>query len=238
MTNQFMYSVGYQDDGVFSCENRGCNDENICRCYTITNVKILSVNIPDICDDIFEEYSLNTKQHDRDSKITSIVYGYDVDIINKYCINRILTINKVWDVNNWRGEWQAGWYGDEVDSVKMNPDLFEKVIAEVDAIFNLDTIEEKIDYVLMLEYGFILNKIQNKKYEVLTIDKSSISFGQKHHNDDINDNLENYNYYNDNSYRDIPMGICRWDGKRWRVLDGYHRLNLTKNKKVSIIGIR
>jgi hypothetical protein len=42
-------------------------------------------------------------------------------------------------------------------------------------------LEDKIDYVLLLEYGYILEQLKGKKYSIETIDKENLDFGRDVH---------------------------------------------------------
>lgn len=239
--NEFRYCVDTNHYGSYSCEESGCNDEGICRCYMIEEVNINSIDITNLTQNIFDQLNTDESQHKRDKKITSLIYDYDSDIINKYCIHRILTHRKVWDVDNWESEITGGYYGQEVGGIFIKKEIFNDITKEIENIYQLDTLEEKINYVLKLEYGFILDKIQGKKYEVIEIDKSTLEFGQSnHHKNVLHKKLD---YYSDSKYylnTDITQirGVAYWQSGKWRVVDGYHRLTETKYNKVRIIGIK
>ena len=234
--NNFIYGVVFNHYGSYSCEDSGCNDENICRCYSIHTIEIKSINITLITESIFNFFHTNDSQHNRDKIITSLIYDYDSDVINRYAINRILTINKVWDVENWTGEKSAGYYGDEVEKIILNESIFNKVIKEIEDVFKLDTLCDKINFLLNLEYGYILDKIKGKNYQVITVDREDLDFiQQNHHKKVVKKKLE---YYSDQNYKDIPRGIAYWNSGKWVIIDGYHRLTETKFPKVRIIGIK
>ena len=226
----------YEADGDYSCEESGCNDDGICRCYRINEVIINSINIRKLTDFIFNEINHSGIQHEREKKLTSLMYDYDIDIVTKYCINRVLSINKAWCVDNWEVEWNAGWYGDEVESIKLSQSILSKISSDINSFINLETMEEKINNILLLEYGHLLEKIKNKKYSIIEINKEDIFFGQTKHYDKVQHEI--LEYYSDRVYGTLPRGVCCWDGQKWRVLDGYHRLSETKNTKILIIGIK
>jgi hypothetical protein len=229
--NNFLYSVSYNTDGEYFCESSGCQDEGICRCYSINNIIITSVDILSLTEKLFNAIPTNN----RDRKITQLVYNYDPDSINKYCINRILTINKIYDSSIWTGNKYNGYYGDEVDKIQLNDDIFKKVNEDISSLLNKDTIEDKINYILQMEYGYILPELNNKKYTEILVDINDIDFRNKnHYNSVLSKNVE---YYMDNRYN-LIKGICFFDNGKWRVIDGYHRLSKTKNSKVRIIGIK
>lgn len=234
--NNFRYSVNTNHIGEYSCGDSGCRDEGICRCYRIDEIIIESVDITGITEKIFKQIFSNDTQHKREKDITSILYDYDIDLINKYCINRILVSNKVWDTNNWHAESCGGYYGDEVGDVLLNDETFKKVVSGINNILELDTLEDKINYILNIEYGYILDKIKGRKYSVKSVDVDSIDFTQiSHLKSVLNKNLE---YYSDKNYlKDSIRGVAYWNGTKWSLVDGYHRLSCTKFPKVRIITI-
>lgn len=234
--NNFRYCVNFNHKGSYSCDESGCNDEGICRCYKIDIILIESVNITSITEKIFDKLFNNDIQHKREKDITSIIYDYDIDILNKYCINRILVCNKVWDPKNWQAERCGGYYGDEVGDVLISNKTFKKVVSDIKNILDLDSLEDKVNYILNLEYGFILDKIKNKKYSVKSIDIEDIDFSQSDHLKKVL--TKKMDYYSDKNYiRDNIRGVAYWNGNKWSLVDGYHRLSCTKFPKVRIIAI-
>lgn len=235
--NSFKYCVDINQIGETSCEESGCNDEGICRCYRIDEIIIESVGISSITERIFEQIFSNDTQHKREKDITSILFDYDIDLINKYCINRILVSNKVWDTRNWEAEVEGGYYGDEVGDVLIEISVFNKLLKDIDSLLKLDTLEDKINFILELEYGFILDKIKDKKYHVLSVDKIDIDLPQDNHFKKVlNEDLQ---YCDDKNYlRNSIRGVAYWNGNKWVLIDGYHRIVSTKFPKVRIIGIK
>ncbi len=237
LDNVFKYSVNYKDHGNYSCEESGCHDEGICRCYSIHTIEITNVSITSITEKIFKQVFDNESQYKRDKVITDLLFDYDSDLVNKYCIHRILTILKVWNPESWSAEKISGYYGDEVGHVLINSDIFEKISFHVAELINLTTLKSKIEYVLKLEYGHILDSIKDKEYSIVNINIDELYFSQKnHHKNVLNKNVD---FYSDKEYlRDSIRGVAEWSEGKWRVIDGYHRLSHTKFPKVRIIGIK
>jgi hypothetical protein len=237
MENDFKYSLRYNDYGDYSCEESGCHDEGICRCYRINEIQINSVNISSITESIFIQLHKNDSRHKRDKALTNILYDYDIDLVNKYCIHRVLTICKIWDIDNWNAKVTGGYYGDEVGDISIEEDIFKEVSKHIDSIMDLETLKDKIDYVLKLEYGFILDKIKDKDYHIVVVESNDLDFGQdKHYKNVLHKTLD---YYSDREYLGNSIrGVAYLDNGKWRVVDGYHRLTQTKFPKVMIIGIK
>jgi len=235
--NNFIYCTNYNHYGSYSCEDSGCNDEGICRCYSIESIEIIDIYMNDLTNNIFGDLHFHDSQYLRDKKITQIIFDFDSDIINRYCINRILTVNKVWDKENWYGEKTGGYYGDEVSEIKIDDKIYEIITQQINQILQYDTIEDKINFVLKLEYGRILDELKGKKYSEVIVNIDDLDFRQDNHHKNVL--KKTLTYYSDENYsKELPRGVAIWNGKKWRVIDGYHRLSQTKLKKIKIIGIK
>lgn len=233
--SNYLYDIDYESIGNYSCEEYGCNDEGICRCYTIEEVDINSVNLSSISKDIYSQlFPNNDITVKRDNKINTILNGYDKVIIDKYCIHRILVINKIYNSNSWDPKWDSDYYGDEIISIDIKKHLLKIIDEQINTVVSMDSISEKIEYVLNLEYGSILPKIKNKTFSILEVDKNDIVFGQKNHLERVM--KEEMKFYSDVNYQ-LPRGIVYKDGNKWRVIDGYHRISKSTNNKINIIAV-
>ena len=128
VNKSFQYCTEYDYDSLTSCSENGCDDEGICRCSTIENAHIISVNITSMINDIYPSYfdkSLATK---RNSTINSILGGVSKEI-DIYTIDRILRINKVYEPTNWEINVCGGYYGQEIDNlvISINPNDLSKL---------------------------------------------------------------------------------------------------------------
>ena len=106
----------------------------------------------------------------------------------------------------------------------------------------IEDMGERINFLLMLEYGSIHPKLTDVKYSIIEIDKDLIIYGSesnkkaslkeiqntlKYHYDDSNNRwLKNINNI---------KGIVVPDGDRWRLIDGYHRCLSTSRKMIKVI---
>jgi hypothetical protein len=235
LTNDYLGHIDYERNGYTDCSSHGCDDEGICRCYTITSIDINNIDLNSLALSIFSEVYNRDASAQRDRKITTIIHGYDLDEANKYCIHRILTINKLYKHENWEISWSGGYYGDELDGGHIVKPLYDKISSEIEQVLNFESLEDKINFVLNLEYGHVLSDLVNKKYEIITVPISDIIFGQKQHHDNVLiKDKRYYNYYPN----DIPLGVCLLKNNKWRVIDGYHRFTNSKLSNVRIIGIK
>lgn len=228
--------IDYEIEGYYDCENHGCDDEGICRCFKITDVNINSINILSISNSIFSElFDIKSKQYKRDNKISQILYGFNQEV-DLYCIDRILRINNLWDKDNWISHWSSGYYGDELDNINIEDSLYKKIDSDISYVISLPNLKEKIEFLLIKEYGYLLDKIKDKSYEVIEVNKTDIVFGQDLYHKEVIEKCNEMEYYKDNKF-DLIRGICLLKKDKWWVIDGYHRLLTSKKDKIKIIGI-
>lgn len=237
LSYNYHYQVDYDTYGDYSCSERGCDDEGICRCFRISEVEINSINLMSLTTNIFDQLFPNKsdKNHLRDKKINSILFDFDPqnqDITNRYCIYRILVKHKIYETDKWYASWSGGYYGDEVDDISIEEKHFEPAIKDIEHMISLPSMEEKINFILTLEYGKILDKLIGKKYQIEWVSKGNIVFGQENHLKNVLH--KTLDFYSDSLYQ-LPRGISYFDGEKFRIVDGYHRVSQTKKKEVWLI---
>jgi hypothetical protein len=222
------YGAHYKYDNAYDCDDSCFQD--ICRCSTIINTNVYKVDISDIVDKIYEEIFDNTKSISRNGIINSLLYG--IDDLDKYLIDRILTIYKVWDNNNWDIEITNGYYGEEIGDVKLKENIADKIEDDIINITSLGSLNEKIEFLLKKEYGYILTELENLNYKLIKIQKNDIIITNKQQLDLVNS--KDLEYYLDKNYNKI-RGIVTKKGDKYRLIDGYHRITSTDNQYVSVL---
>jgi hypothetical protein len=231
LRNDFKYSVSYNYDTVYSCEESGCNLEGICRCGCVVNTYLSNVDISALTSNIYSEIfdnSISTKRH---NTINSL-WGITTDI-DKYTIDRILRINKVWKPEFWEINVGGGYYGQEVSDVVLTEDVVQKLNTQLKKAFDIDNLTKRIEYLLELENGFILDDLKNKSYQISVIDIKDIIFSNPEHKRKIL--IEELEHYSDKNYKGI-RGIVKKDShNKWKLIDGYHRLSKTENTLVKVL---
>lgn len=228
--DNFLFLIDYNTRYNYSCESSGCDEEGICRCSRIEDVTINNVDLRRLSIDIFKRFEDDDISTKRNKKVSEILWDYDYSEINIYCIERILTINKVWNEDSWFPRVSGGYYGEEIEDILLQPVIFEKISNEIQSIINLDTLEEKTFYLLQLEYGKVLDNLVGKKISVQIVDYDKLEFSQKSHLEKVaSKELKHYE-----NYKGIK-GLVKRYGEKYRVIDGYHRLFSNKLKKVSVI---
>ena len=173
----FQYNGVYVDYGyTYDCENYGCDEEGICRCGTINNEHIDSVDVSLIVKRIYDEFFEQGKAANRNNAINEVLYGIGKDI-DIYTIDRILRSYKIWENENWDIEVDGGYYGQEAGNVTIKETIADKIDEELWTVFSLPSLKEKIEYLLNVEYGKVLPELSNCNYESIVIDKDDVIFG-------------------------------------------------------------
>jgi len=109
-----------------------------------------------------------------------------------------------------------------------------KLNTQLEKAFDIDNLTERIEYLLYLENGFILEDIKEKKYTLSVIDIDDIIFPNPDHKRRVL--TEELDHYSDKKYSGI-RGIVKKDDNKFKVIDGYHRLSKTENKLVKVLVI-
>lgn len=235
LRNDFKYMVSYDCDTVYSCSESGCYDEGICRCGYITNTYLNRVDVSAIVTNIYSIIFDNSISTKRNNAINSL-WGISEEI-EKYTIDRILRVNKIWKPELWNISVSGGYYGQEVDEIVLVEEVVQKINSELETAFEIESLTERIEYLLKLENGYILEDIKNSEYHLKLINLDDISFLNKSHLKRIKlKPIYDLDYYSDRSYHGI-RGIVKKDGDKWKVIDGYHRLSKTENKTVKVLAI-
>jgi hypothetical protein len=229
---KFQYNGVYVDYSyTYDCENYGCDEEGICRCGSIKNECIESVDVSLIVKSIYDEFFEQGKAANRNNTINEVLYGIGKDI-DIYTIDRILRSYKIWENENWDIEVEDGYYGQETGDVKIKESIADKIEEELMTVFSLPSLKEKIEYLLNVEYGKVLTELSNCSYESIVIDKDDVLFGvEKHLNKVMKKDLD---FYSDKNYSGI-RGIVVKSGDKWRIVDGYHRIFTTKWPKLKVL---
>ena len=232
LRNDFKYMVSYDYDTIYSCEESGCNEEGICRCGHITNTYLNKVDVSAIVTNIYSEIFDNSISTKRNNVINSL-WGISSEI-QKYTIDRILRVNKIWKPEFWNINVSGGYYGQEIDEVILIEDMVLKINSQLEMAFQIDNLSERVEYLLTLENGFILDDIKDKKYHISVIDIDDIIFSNTEHKRKVV--IEELEHYSDRNYSGI-RGIVKKDGIKFKLIDGYHRLSKTENKLVKVLVI-
>jgi hypothetical protein len=177
------------------CQNgSNCCDNDYCRCGIIRDARVANASTGKILD----------------------LFGEELDVWDRYCIDRVLSNAGAWDSDNYRIETCRGYYGEEFDGIYFRG--AGDVDAKVDQILSASR-TDKINLVLTEEYGYLIETLVDKQYEVVEVRKDQVVFGQEDHYRRLKPEvIESYRDY------DLPRGVVVESEGRFRVIDGYHRI--------------
>jgi hypothetical protein len=229
----FKYLLDYDYSSYTDCSNSGCDDEGICRCSTIENECVKYVYINQIVESVFNNLSPSGISKLRNDRLNLILPDND-DIINKYGIWRLSVIHKLWNTDLYDISVEGGYYGQEIGEITLDSKIQQKWEADCITFWNLDTLKEKIFFLLEKEYGNVLPNLKNLTPKLITICFDDIDWKSTNHNHITNVNKKNCDYYNDNTYK-LPRGIVRnIGGGKYQLVDGYHRILHSNNLKFDV----
>jgi hypothetical protein len=225
--NQNFYYYGVSVDyhkthcGGSSCDK--CDGYN--RCSKIISTQVESVNLDSIISSYTDETNLSE--------------------IERYCLDRILRIEKLYDKDSFEVNTCSGYYGEEIESVKIIPSVKQSINDKLMEISTLSDVE-KIKKVLEYEYGYLLDSIKDaKSAKIVEVPFESIKVGNKSYHSKIKD-FEMYKDY------EGPIAVCLqkcdytcnkisdiWEDPRfdYRIVDGYHRYSAAKLNKKDVVKI-
>ena len=238
----FLLNVDFYYNGTevnyntsYSCEESGCDQEGICRCGQIVDEQIVYVDLSIIVRKVYDEFfdDVDTKTINRDNKINQVLYGTGKDF-DYYTIDRILRISKIWNKNIWDIEVGGGWYGQEIDSVKLQGTIASKLETQIYEALSINSFTERMEYLIKLEYGNVLPELEDCSYEIIQVKKEDLILGSESNIKSVKDEMliNGLKHYED--YNGIK-GLVLQKGNKYRVLDGYHRIFVNKDNYPKVI---
>lgn len=211
------YKDGYRFNGVDYDSESGnsCGgncDDYMCHHGTITNTRINSVDIDALIKDLL---------------------GSSKEMIDAYCIDRIIRLSDIKETSSWRVLTHHGYYGEETCGVELSSTILNSVIDSLKEM-NKGSDADKIKFCLKEEYGSVLEQLKplsNVKSEDVKVQDIEL-FNDSYQRKLNKKYIDQYNNF------DLPRAICVKAGKKYRVIDGYHRMTAAVNsnlKKAKIL---
>jgi hypothetical protein len=196
---------------IYDCENYGCESEGICRCGTIEDAVVNNIDFQRVNSEICKRYSAES--------ITEV-----------YCVERLIRIHELYSPEKWDVKIESGYYGQEIDGIFIIESVANALEKDIDSLLKLRDGAQKFKYVLIQEYGYLLNGLQDKEdCHIIEIDKKDIILQTEHYNKLDKNAVKSYEKHC------LPLGIVVKKGDKFRLIDGYHRINSSKNDKVEVI---
>lgn len=188
------------------CTCNAYEDGDYCRCTTIEHAWVDNVNVRDVVNELYRKHSRTDSY------------------VDKYCFDRICYAFKIYDKYFYEVETCGGYYGEEVEGVYFEDE--EKIFNAYYEMLALNTVLEKIQYCLKLEYGYLIDCVESAtSAAIIEVSPNNIRPPQKEYFVKVDKNV--IEEYKD---RKLPIAVCVRDGNRYRLIDGYHRFVANKNR--------
>lgn len=194
----------------YDYERSGCTCRDWpCRCTTIYDERVTNIDI----NKVMSEILLHNFTHDANIS--------DFDL---YCFDRICRSNGIWDQASYTVEVCGGYYGEEINGVYFDNESV--VVNQFDEVLRLNDNLQKLKYILELEYGYVIDSVQNAtSVSIIDCNPSMIISRQDSYARRLEkDVVESYKDYN------LPVAVCKKRGDYYAVIDGYHRVAAAQNK--------
>lgn len=212
LTNSFGYSgVEYDYESERNCDG-GCQDD-YCRCSKICDAHVTEINVTTI-----KNYIIETLK--RENTLTEIVK----DPFTVYCIERLMVIHQMYNMELYEVQVEGGYYGEEIGDVTFFN--FQKFHRDLSHLVHLTTNKGKMEFILMKEYGKILDKLKDVEWSIENVNLSEISIPNEKYATKLKE--ENFEYLLEPSTHGVVLNKDE-STRVFTLIDGYHRY--TKNKE-------
>ncbi len=234
LEKNFVYSscVSKTYNTYYDCESYGCDTEGICRCGTIEDACIESVDVGRLGAEIYNLYFVDNSSvgSKRDNKIRHLLYGSNKEF-DLYTIDRILRNVKIWEDDKWDIGVSGGYYGDEIEDIHLTKLVASKIDSLINDAFSL-SFNERVEFLLKLEYGYLLERLEGLEFNLVSLDRAKVIFPNDEYYKNIKE--EHYDHYTDINYKGI-RGIAVLKDGVYKLVDGYHRMSSATSNTVSVI---
>jgi hypothetical protein len=117
-----------------------------------------------------------TQSEERDHLLSDILYGGKY--IDEYCIDRIARHYKLYNVNFTDGIWSEkislGYFGYELNGIFLDRYIYNKFIKNCEEALSYNSLDDKIRFLLKLEYGDVIDNLLDSEFELISISLSDI----------------------------------------------------------------
>lgn len=211
------WAVDFEYDYDRNCDRAGC--DSICRCGRFSNVRASSVSLTPDHITVEEQY---VDRAGKNRKRTSTV-----SLIERYCIDRLMRVHKVYDTSLYEAHISGGYYGEEIVGASFENE--RAMLSDIQEMLNLSSDAEKVKFVLHAEYAAILDVIQDLQAVATEIVDLKKLVGNDEYITRLKRDYSGYSF----GAEDLPVGVAVRVSGGIRIIDGYHRLTalLASGKK-------
>lgn len=196
LERDYRFDIDVDYDSRRDCQNAGC--DSICRCERLENVHIedSSINLEFIASDFMTKKEAKAQ-----------------DNILKYCIERLLVLNRMYDPDNWYVDVVNGYYGEEIGGVYL--ELLGKASIPFYELVEKSNVE-RVKYILEKEYGYLLPELKSKtKARVVHPEIKNVQPVQNSYPKTVDSSLYDERW--------LPYCVCVKEDGVYRIIDGHHR---------------
>lgn len=195
------------------------------RMAVVSLVRINNIRMNDIVEYIYEKLDPRNNLRDPTVKIAFEALPIDTKMelatsmfIYRYCIHRILTLSRIYDVSLWQYHLTDDYYAQEISSITLKADIATNIDKSLRHMVTLRD-NKKLEYVLEMEFKHVLPEVQNRQWHITTVNLNELRFtNETLYRKYLDEDLDYLNTYK------LPRALCVRDGAFYRVIDGYHRL--------------
>lgn len=213
-TNDFKYAGGidYEYESTHDCDG-GCQNGDYCRCGRICDARVTTLDVTEL-----KNYIVSSLKNEKSLKDTID------DPFTVYCIERLMVIHKMYDMENYEVGVSGGYYGEEIGDVTFYN--FHAFHQDLSHLVHLNSNKGKMEFILMKEYGKILEKLKDVDWTIENIKLSEIETPNEQYANKLAG--EDFEYLLKPSTHGVVLN--KDEHKRiFSLIDGYHRY--TKNKE-------
>lgn len=207
-------------DYIRDCRTSEC--DSICRCARISNAHIKSVDTCRLVADLTKTCKIK-------------------DPLDQYCLSRIATHGPLADLACYRVQVGAGYYGDEIESVRLDSTATATVVRDFMKVLARTDSKSKVLDTLEYEYGYVLPKLQTiNSVAISSIPIGQILIGQTEHYRRLNRTVvQRYQEQKDSYFAKLPqVVVLQTQPNQYNLIDGYHRLAAARhNAKTKIVAV-
>lgn len=193
----------YDYDTYRDCAAYGC--DMICRCSTIQDLQVTYFDANQ-AEEFAKKFELT-------------------DLIDIYCLERYLNIKIKKNEIDFDFNIVNGYYGEELDSFYMEQDSINKLEIYVDFLKAEKNLTKKINQLLVLEYDFLLPRLENKSVSIQTIKINNIQLNNVGRSKNVDTGL----YYLPLNIG-LPLCVCVLEQGKYNLIDGYTRVMTYKKQ--------
>jgi hypothetical protein len=201
-THQDFYSMVDVDyDTHYECEPNGC--DSICRCGRISNARVKDLYPGSVEGWLGESIPKSATDLDR------------------YILERL--VRWVVKVDMFEVNYSPGYYGDEIDSVRIDTDTsaYQEFARKIEVFNRLTSTTQQVQMILTLEYGYLLPEIAAvEEWDVLDVAIKDVRV-----DDGVLERIKKevaWRYVDHPLAHGIRGVVVRKDGA-YRLVDGFHR---------------